>query len=154
MDLKLPRDFTPAQADAVVERAKPALDLPEDATLRVEQVKQTRRATEIEFTCVVPTSLETQAADKPLRVCVDVNGKGCVKFDATGNLVSAEVKPLDPHQLDAIRDHVSKLVANDQVYVAAPGEKVDVQELRAQGKPWYVQDDEAGRPRLKRAYIA
>jgi hypothetical protein len=154
MSVQLPQDFQAAQADAVLEAARPALNLPRDVPLRVDAVTQTPRKTEIHFSCTLPVQLTPKGLGDAAGIQVDVSANGSLEFDQRGELVDAQVAPTDPHALDAVRDQVNRLVANDQIYFAAPDEKINPDQLRTQGKPWYVQTDAQGRRRLKRAYIA
>ncbi len=154
MDIKQPRHLDPAHASQLLESARPQLHVPDDATLRVENVKATARGTNIQFSCNTPVPLEGADLGEASGVSVDVSLKGDLRFDKDGKLVKKKFESPDPQQLDAIRDNVSKLVANEQVYVAQPGEEIDPDKLREAGKPWYVQADENGRLRLKRAYMA
>lgn len=81
------------------------------------------------------------------------------------NAVTLQVNPdgrieaVHLHQVDRaherrVRDHVAKLVARKRVYVPPPNASVDVQELIAQRKPYYVAYDEQGHKQIRRAFIA
>ena len=154
MDLKLPRDFDPARADEILQRVRPALDLPDDTQLRAERVNHTAQGTEIQFSASVPMRLDAPTAKAGGRLIVDIHRRGVIQFDANGNLTRANVEPPDQRQVAALQDNVQKLVAANQVYFAKPGEAIDPDKLRAQGKSWYTQQDERGYLRLERAYIA
>ena len=153
MELVLPSDFQKDDAPRVLEQARPVLKLPPDANVRVESVTQTARTTRIEFSYTHSVKLDDdQSAVSGIRV--DVNAHGALKFNARGILISYHVEPADPRQLRAMSDHLSKLVANGQVYVAKRGERIDPEQLRRQGKAWYVQEDAQGNKHLKRAWIS
>lgn len=130
------------------------LDLPEDTSLRVESVQTSARGTAMRFSYNAPMPLEGKELAAAAGVRVDVNGAGALEFDRDGKLVRAHAQPNDPRALEAMRDHVRKLVATDQIYFAQTGEAIDLNKLRAAGKPWYVQTDQKGLRRLKRAYMA
>ncbi len=49
MELLLPKNFKAQDAPEVLKRARPVLDLPPDAELRVENVRTTSRGTRIDF---------------------------------------------------------------------------------------------------------
>lgn len=154
MELVLPQDFEQADAPRVLNQARSMLALPPDAELRVENVRQSSRGTRIDFSYTHAVKLEDDTLREAAGICVDVSSHGDLKFNARGNLVSYEVEPADPRQLRAITDHLAKLVASDQVYFAEPGEEIDFEHLRRQGKAWYVQEDAHGNKHLKRAWIA
>jgi hypothetical protein len=154
MHLVLPKNFDPADAPRVLDEARAILDLPSDAKLRVENVTKNSRGTRIEFSYTHAVVLDDDNLRDAAGVRVDVSSHGGLKFNARGALVSCNVEPADPRQLRAISDHLSKLVANGQVYVAKPGERVDPEQLRRQGKDWYVQQDAQGQKFLKRAWIS
>jgi hypothetical protein len=154
MDLELPRDFEEEDALQVLDRARPVLDLPPDAVLRVENVTRNTRGTRIDFAYTVAVELDDDDLRAVAGIRVDVSAHGQLKFNTRGNLVSHQIEPADPRQLRAITDHLSKLVANGQVYIAEPGEQIDPDRLRRQGKDWYVQQDAQGKKHLKRAWIS
>lgn len=154
MNIVLPKDFEAADAPAVLDRARPVLELPPEANLRVENVAQTKRGTRIDFTYTASVSLDDQDSEEIAGVQVKVTSHGDLQFNAHGTLVAYEVMPADPRELHAIRDHVTKLIANGQVYIAKQGEKVDPEKLRAQGKDWYITEDEEGNKYLSRAWIS
>lgn len=154
MDIVLPKDFEAEDAPEVLKQARPVLELPPDANLRVEHVAQTKRGTRIDFSYTACVSLEEKEPQEMVGVQVEVTSRGDLQFDTHGDLVAYEVQPADPRQLRAIRDHVSKLIANGQIYIAAKGELVDPEQLRAQGKDWYIRQDEHGNKYLCRAWMS
>lgn len=154
MELALPNNFQVDDASQVLDRARAILDLPPDAELRVESVTRNSRGTRIVFSYTRAVELDDEALETIAGIRVDVSSHGDLRFDTRGCLLSYNVEPADPRQLHAIGDNLCKLVANDQVYIAKPGEKVDPEELRQQGKPWYIEDDAQGNKHLKRAWIA
>lgn len=154
MEIVLPKDFEAADAPEVLQQARPVLELPPDADLRVEQVARTKRGTRIDFSYTACVALEEAELQDAAGVQVQVTSHGDLQFNARGNLVAYEVQPADPRQLRAIQDHVSKLIANGQVYIAEPGEQVDPETLRAQGKDWYITQDEHGNKQLCRAWMS
>jgi hypothetical protein len=154
MDLKLPQDFDEQDALNVVDQARPMLSLPPDAKIQVEDVKQSARGTRIVFSYTASVELRQETPDAVTGVYVSISAHGDLRFDSKGALVTAEVEPADPNQLRAISDNLAKLVASDQVYIAKPGEKIDPDKLRAQGKAWYVEQDADGKKYLKRAWIS
>lgn len=154
MDLTLPSNFDEADAIHVLDQARPLLDLPPDATFRVENVTRNARGARIDFSYTLAVVLDDDDLQDVAGIRVDVSAHGQLKFNARGILVSHQVEPADPRQLRAITDHLSKLVANGQVYIAKPGERIDPDQLRQQGKDWYVQQDAQGKKYLKRAWIS
>lgn len=152
--LVLPDDLNEASAAEILNRARDILALPPDATLRVENIIQTQRGTRILFSYTSSVELGGEELREAAGVRVEVRSRGDLRFNRKGDLVRYEVQPADPRQIKAIRDNLSKLLANDQVYVARPGEKVDPAQLAARGKVWYVEEDEAGNKVLRRAFIS
>lgn len=153
MDILLPKDFDKQDAPLILDQARPILELPPDAELRVENVTKNARGTRIDFSYTHAVTLDDAQLPDVTGIRVDVSSHGDLKFNTRGNLVSYEVEPADPRQLRAITDNLSKLVENGQVYIAEPGECVDPEKLRKQGKSWYVQEDEQGKKTLKRAWF-
>jgi hypothetical protein len=154
MDIILPNGFQAGDAPQVLDEARPVMHLPPEAQIRVENVTQSPCGTRIDFSYTTPVELDDANLRDAAGVRVEVSAHGDMDFDAHGKLVGYQVEPADPHQLRAIRDYLSKLVANGQVYIAQPGEQVNPDQLRAQGKPWYVELDQHGKKRLKRAWIS
>jgi len=154
MELVLPKNFEEKDAPQVLEQARPVLELPPDAVLHVDTVTKNSRGTRIAFSYTQSIELDDDNLRGVAGVCVDVSAHGDLKFNASGALIKTNVEPADPRQLRAITDHLSKLVENGEVYVAKHGERVNPDQLRQQGKAWYVEEDEQGNKHLKRAWIA
>jgi hypothetical protein len=137
-----------------IERVRTALGLPPDAPLEFESVTQNAqgaRTVEYSATQIKLDGAEFGAANG---VTMDERAAVSLQFDARGALVSSQVTPVDERHLQLVKDQVRKLAAADQIYLAAPGEAINPDALRAQRKPWYVETDAQGRKRLKRAYMA
>lgn len=154
MNIRLPKDFNADDAPRVLAQARPVLELPPDAQLRVDKVIQSPRGTQIDFSYTTSVELDDDTLQEVAGVRVDVSSRGDLRFNANGALVDYAVAPADPRQLRAISDHVAKLIENGELYIAKPGERVDVDRLRALGKSWYLEQDDKGAKRLKRAWIA
>jgi hypothetical protein len=154
MELALPKDFEAEDAPQVLNAARDFLQLPPDVELRVENVVQTTRGTRISFSYTHTVELDQLELHQAAGIFVDVRAHGELRFNARGSLVAYHVEPADPRELRAIGDHISKMVANGQVYFAEPGERVDPEQLIRQGKAWYVQEDAHGHKCLKRAWIS
>jgi hypothetical protein len=77
-----------------------------------------------------------------------------LQVNADGVVVSSHYHQIDRAQERHVRDHIAKLVARQRVYVPSPGAAVDVQELIAQRKPYYVTYDAQGNKQIRRAFIA
>lgn len=154
MELVLPKNFQAQDAPDVLKRARPVLDLPPDAELRVENVRKTSRGTRIDFSYTHAVRIENRELCGPKGICVDVSSHGDLRFNARGNLIKFNLAPTDSTQVRALSDHLSKMVAGGQVYVAKRGEQVDTEQLREQGKAWYVEEDAKGNRKLKRAWIS
>src|SRR5258708_28792815 len=154
MELALPQNFQEDDAPKVVEQARPMLDLPNDAQVHVETVSRNARGTRIDFSYTHSVQLDDEQLGQAMGARVDVNSHGDLMFNPNGHLTTYNVEPADPRQLRAISDHVSKMVANGEVYIATPDEKIDPDQLRRQRKAWYLQQDENGNKHLKRAWVS
>lgn len=154
MELALPKNFQEDDAPQIIEQARPMLDLPNDAQVHVETVSHNARGTRIDFSYTHSVQLDDEDLGQVTGIRVDVSSHGDLFFGPRGQLVTYNVEPADPRQLRAISDHLSKMVANGEVYIAKPGEQVDTDQLRRQGKSWYLQEDAQGNKHLKRAWIS
>jgi hypothetical protein len=154
MDFVLPKNFQAGDALQVLDRVRRVMHLPPDAQISVENVTQSEYGTRIDFMYTTSVELDDATLREIAGVRVDVSAHGDVDFDAHGELVSYQVEPADPRQLRALRDNISKLVARGLVYMAQPGEQINPDQLHAQGKPWYIELDQHGKKRLKRAWIS
>ena len=154
MEIVLPKNFEAEDAPEILQKARPVLELPPEAHLRVEHVARSKRGTRIDFSYTACVSLDEKELQEIDGVQVEVTSRGDLQFNAHGSLISYEVQPADPDQVRAIRDHVGKLIANGQIYFAQQGEDVDPATLRAQGKDWYITQDEHGNRHLCRAWIS
>jgi hypothetical protein len=153
MDIVLPKDFAAEDAAQILDEARDILDLPPDSELHVENVAQTQHGTRIDFAYTVAVALDAVDLGEIAGLRVEVSAHGDLKFDAHGALIACEIEPADPRQLRALSDHLSKLVANGQIYIAQAGEEIDPAKLHAQGKEWYIIQDEHGNKCLRRAWI-
>ena len=77
-----------------------------------------------------------------------------VRVDREGKVISSQLHKTDEGHQNCIRDHVVKLVERGRVYAAAGGEKIDPAVLIEQKKPYYIDYDQAGNKRIRRAFIA
>jgi hypothetical protein len=77
-----------------------------------------------------------------------------VHVDPEGNILSSQLHKTDEGYANRIRDHVAKLIERGRVYASAIGEKIDPSNLIEQKKPYYIDYDEAGNKRIRRAFIA
>jgi hypothetical protein len=77
-----------------------------------------------------------------------------VQVNPDGAIVAVHLHQVDRAQERRVRDHIAKLVARKRVYVPPAGASIDVQELIAQRKPYYVAYDEQGNRQIRRAFIA
>jgi len=154
MALKFTGDAIAARDAGFIERVKNALGLLPDARLELQSATQNaqgERAVEYSAAQIKLQGAEFGAADG---VTVDERAIVSLHFDMRGALVSSQITPVDERHLRLVKDQVKKLAAADEIYLAAPGEEIDIDALRAKRKPWYVETDEQGRKHLKRAYMA
>ena len=71
MDILLPNDFEREDAPKVLDNARPILELPPDAKLRVENVTQTTRGTRIDFSYTRAITLDDDSLDDVAGIKVD-----------------------------------------------------------------------------------
>ncbi len=132
-----------------IAQVKTALHLPAEVQLELQNVSgdpQGERAVEYAATQTVHLNgAEFGAADG---VAVDERGTVSLRFDGRGRLVASQVSPIDRRHLELVQDQIRKLAAADQIDPAPPGD-VPVNRRR----PWYVESDDHGRKRLKRAFM-
>jgi hypothetical protein len=143
-----------AREPGFIERVKAALNLPESALVELQSATQNaqgERVVEYSATQMKLAGAEFGAADG---VSIDERAAVSLRFDARGALVASQIRPMDERHFELVKDQVKKLAAADEIYLAAPGEAIDVDALRARRKPWYVETDARGRKRLKRAFMA
>ena len=76
-----------------------------------------------------------------------------LRFRADGALESEQIELKDEKHFQSVQAQIKKLAVADAIYSATPNEAIDPSALIAQGKPWMVSPDAAGRKRLKRAFI-
>lgn len=143
-----------ARDPGFVERVRGALNLPPTAQLELQSATQTAQGEHAVEYSATQMKLEGAEFGAANGVTVDERASVSLRFDARGALVSSQLEPIDEQHLRLVKDQVRKLAAADQIYLAAPGESIDVDALRARRKPWYVETDAQGRKRLKRAFMA
>jgi hypothetical protein len=148
-------DLETAREAGFIEQVKAALGLPADAQLQLQNIVHSAQGgAVVEYAVTLPIKIvgaEFGAADG---VTVDERVNALLNFDANGVRLSSRISPLDAQHLHLVKDNVRKLAASDRIYLAAPGEAIDADALRAERKPWYVETDAQGHKRLKRAFIA
>ncbi|MDE3088904.1 MAG: hypothetical protein KGJ80_05925 [Chloroflexota bacterium] len=137
-----------------IERVKAAVGLPADAQLELQSAAQSAGGERIVKYAAPVLKLDGAEFGAANGVVVDERVTVSLRFDARGALASSEVAPIDERHFHLVKAQVSKLAAADEIYLAAPGESIDTDALRARRKPWYVETDARGRKRLKRAYVA
>lgn len=77
-----------------------------------------------------------------------------VTVDSQGDVIASLLHQADRVYERRVRDHVARLVARGRIYATREGETVDPAELIEQKKPYYIAYDEAGKKRIRRAFIA
>lgn len=147
-------DVSGARDAGFVERVKVDLGLTKDARLDLQSANQTAQGERVIVYASSQMRLEGAEFGVADGVAVDEPATASLKLDSSGNLISSQIAPIDDRHLRAVKDQVRKLAAADEIYLAAPGQVMDVNALRAQRKPWYVETDAQGRKRLKRAYVS
>ena len=138
-----------------VEQVKAALDLPADAQLQLQNVARgAQGGAVVEYTVTLPIQIVGAEFGVANGVTVDERVNALLHFDASGARVSSQLSPLDERHLRLTKDNLRKLAESDAIYLAAPGEAIDPDALRAQRKSWYVETDTRGLKSFKRAWMA
>lgn len=148
-------DLETARDAGFVEQVKAALGLPADAQLQLQNVARAAQgAAVVEYAVTLPVQIVGVEFGATNGVTVDERLNALPYSGANGARVWSQVSPLDEWHLRLTKDNLRKLAASDAIYLAASGEAIDTDALRAQRKSWYVETDTQGRKRLKRAYTA
>jgi hypothetical protein len=148
-------DANAARDAAFIAQVKAALKLPDDAQIELENVARgAAGGVAVNYAITMPIELQGVEFGVANGISVDERVTATLNFDARGALVSSQKTSIDERHLRLVKDHVRKMVANDEIYIASPGEEVDTDALRSKRKPWYVETDQNARKRLKRAYMA
>ena len=138
-----------------IERVKSAVGLPSDAELELQNVKQIAPGERfVSYSASYSLTLDSKEFGIIKGISVDGQTQIRLRFDPRGTLIESKLDPPVESHLRLMEDQIKKLVTANEIYVPAPGEKIDAKMLRARRKPWYVFTDEKGRKRLKRAYMA
>jgi len=138
-----------------IEQVKAALGLPHDTQLELQGIVLNSQGERIvTYSAKIEIKLESVELGEADGVVMDQWMMVSLRFDARGGLVSSHAGSLDESRVRQAREQIRRLLAADEIYVPAPGEKIDPTILRAQHKPWYIAIDEQGRKRLRRAYIS
>lgn len=149
--LTLPANFSSDRAPAFAGSIISALDLPADTRLNFENLlRDSHGQTVLEYSFSQSVQLEDPDLGPARGVTVDVPSILTLRFDKQGNLVDHQVRPADPHRLDAVRANVKNLVARGEVH---PNPDGDAEQARAARKPYYLSRDEQGKLRLRRAFM-
>lgn len=137
-----------------VERVKTALDLPADARLELQRATEDAQGRHtVEYTIAQPIEIQGAEFGAADGVTVEEQRMVSLLFDARGALVSSQVSPIDERHLRLVKDQIRKLAAANAIGPAPSGEVSDADALPAVRRPWYIEMDEEGRKRLKRAHF-
>jgi hypothetical protein len=148
-------DLETARDAGFVDQVRAALNLPADAQLQLQNVARgAQGGTVVEYTIILPIQIIGVKFGAANGVTVDERVNALLHFDVNGACVSWQLEPLNEQHLRLTKGNLRKLAESDAIYLAAPGEAIDPDALRAQGKVWYVETDAQGRKRLKRAWMA
>jgi hypothetical protein len=84
---------------------------------------------------------------------VELGGTLTLRFDSAGTLDSYFLNDSLDSGIEETKSGVIGLMNQGKIYIAQPGEKVDVSKLVREGIPFYMQEDLEGKKRLFRAYV-
>lgn len=136
-----------------IEQVKTMLDLPADAQVRLKNLAREENNILVEYEITLPIHIVGAEFGVANGVTVDEHLTARLRFDARGVRVSTQVTPLDEQRVRLMKDNVRKLAMMNAIYLAAPGEQVNPDELRARHQAWYIQTDAQGYKRLRRAFM-
>lgn len=137
-----------------IEQVKTALNLPTEAQVQLKNLAHEASGIVVEYDITLPIRIVGTEFGVANGVTVDEHLTARLRFDARGARVATHVTPLDEQRVRLMKDNVRKLAKMNAIYLAAPGEKIDPDTLRARRQAWYIQTDAQGRKRLRRAFIA
>ena len=154
MELHFDGNARAAHDASFLSRVRDQLQLPPDVPLEFAALENAGGGIVLRYDLILPQAVrgaEYGAADG---VFVDEAAVALLRFRMDGELESEQIELKDEKHFQAVQAQIRKLAAADAIYSAAPNETIDPSALIAQGKPWMVSPDAAGRKRLKRAFIA
>ena len=144
-------DLDTAREAGFIEQVKAALGLPADAQLKLQNAARGADGdVVVEYAVTLPIQIIGAEFGAASGVTVDERVSASLRFNAAGVRVASRLSPVDERHLRMIRDNVRKLAAANAIHVAATGEAIDLETLRARRQSWYVEKDAQGRKRLDR----
>lgn len=142
-----------ARDSKFIEQVKTALDLPADAQVRLKNVTRDANGVWVEYDITLPIRIVGAELGVADGVTVDEHLTARLRFDVRGTRVATQVTSLDEQRVRLMKDNVRKLAMMNAIYLAAPDEQVNPDELRARHQAWYIQTDAQGHKRLRRAFM-
>lgn len=133
---------------------KAELDLPRDITFTFARSFTSHPDEEVlKFAATREIRLEGPEYGEASGCLVQVSGGVTLHADTRGRLVASHHSAVADRDLVAVQENVKKLVAANRIHLTQPGETVSFSLLIAQRTPFYIDYDEAGERRIRRAYI-
>lgn len=143
-----------ARDSEFIKQVKATLDLPTDAQVQLKNVTRDANGVWVEYDITLPIRIVGAELGVANGVTVDEHLTARLRFDARGTRIETQITPLDEQRVRLMKDNVRHLVMMNAIYLAAPDEQVNPDELRARHQAWYIQTDAQGYKRLRRAFIA
>jgi|GEM_PF-620436 len=136
------------------EDIKAVLELPRDVTFSFDRSFTAETGEEVlKFAATREIRVEGPEYGEASGCLVQVSGGLSLQTDVRGRLVATHQVALDQRDLAATQENVKKLVATQSIHFTQPGETVSLDRLMAQHQPYFVDYDEAGQRRIRRAYV-
>ncbi|MFQ6058182.1 MAG: hypothetical protein ACE5MB_04780 [Anaerolineae bacterium] len=142
-------------AELSARRIQSELGLPEEVELKLER-SYTRAGKErvIQLTHSREVVLEGPEYGRASGAVVELRGGASVHLTSRGMVTASHYREPEAEEVTSIQDHVKRLVARKRIYFTEPGEPLKIEHLMDVKRPYYTAQDEAGKLRIKRAFIA
>ncbi len=151
-EIDLPRVAAPGVE--LPDEVKTALELPREVTFSFTQSITAQPGEEVlKFVATREVRLDGPEFGEANGCLVQVSGGLSLHADVQGKIVTSHHSALARRDLAAVQENVKKLVATGSIHFTQPGETVSLDRLMAQQTPYYVDYDEAGQRRIRRAFV-
>lgn len=131
-----------------VERVKAALNLPTNVPLEFQAVIPTANGVIINYATIESIVVQDNDLGIASGITIDEQARVELRFDASGALVSHQIKLSDERHLQLVKDNICKLAATNNIALS-PQDQSSINR-----KPWYIETDAQGRKRLRRASMS
>jgi len=142
-------------AEPSAKRIRSELGLPEEVKLKLERsYTGTGKKRVIQLTHSCQVVLKGPEYGRASGAVVELRGGVSVHLTSRGMVAASHYREPEVEEVTSIQDHVKRLVSRKRIYFTEPGKTLHVEHLMDIKKPYYTARDEAGKLRIKRAFIA